>query len=283
VSDFRAEGYFVITPEWVLDADISDKAVRLYGVLRSYADHRTGIAFPSRRTLAARLHVADPKAVDRAMAELEAIRAVVVERASNEPGEARTSNRYLLRHTPGGADATPPASIPDQTTRPDPRGKNATGGKYATPPGAQMPLAQGREDPWARGASAPLTRPTELDPRNQTPPTPRRGAVEAEELFDAFWEVYPKKIKKQDARRAWAKAVKRTDAHKIIDVVERYPFDRNRPKYIPYPASWLNAGCWEDDLEAVAAAHQEPRSASGRNHWEPRERGTYTDVGDGTF
>jgi hypothetical protein len=107
--------------------------------------------------------------------------------------------------------------------------------------------------------------------------------VEAEELFDVFWKDYPKKVGKDAARRAWAKAVKRTDAHKIIDVVGRYPFDRSRTKYIKDPATWLNAGCWEDDLEAVAAAHQEPRSASGRNHWEPAERGTYTDPGDGVF
>jgi hypothetical protein len=118
---------------------------------------------------------------------------------------------------------------------------------------------------------------------HQPPPTPRRGAVEAEELFDAFWKEYPKKVGKDAARRAWAKALKRTDAHKIIDVVERYPFDHARLRYEKDPATWLNAGCWEDDLEAVTAARQAPRGASGRTQWEPRERGTYTDAGDGVF
>lgn len=286
MSDFHAEGYFVITPEWVLDADISDKAVRLYGVLRSYADHRTGVAFPSRPTLAARLHVADPKAVDRAMAELERIGAVEVRRASNAPGEARISNRYLLRHTPGGGYATTPETPQQETGSSDPGGVNATGGKKATPPGAPgplppvalAPLPQGRQDPYPRGASAPLTRSRELDPKNQTPPTPReRGA---EELFAAFWKLYPKKVKRQDAQRAWVKAVRRTDAHKILDVLARYPFDLSRPKYVPYPASWLNAGCWEDDLDAVAAAHQEPRR--GRWGGDLGGRDGY-DAGDGTF
>jgi hypothetical protein len=301
MSDFHAEGYFVITPEWVLDADISDKAVRLYGVLRSYADHRTGVAFPSRRTLAARLHVADPKAVDRAMAELEAIGAVVVERSAlAAPGQSRISNRYLLRHTPRGENATPPTTMEDQTASSNGRGGNATRGKYATGVGANTPhlplepvelpgvgalapLPSGASAPRGSGASAPLTTPRELDPRNQIPPSPPRGAVEAEELFDAFWKEYPKKVGKDAARRAWAKALKRTDAHKIIDVVERYPFDHARLRYEKDPATWLNAGCWEDDLEAVTAARQAPRGASGRTQWEPRERGTYTDAGDGVF
>lgn len=282
MSDFRAEGYFVITPEWVLDADISDKAVRLYGVLRSYADHRTGVAFPSRRTLAARLHVADPKAVDRAMTELEEIGAVTVERSPlAAPGQPRISNRYLLRHTPSGKYATPLSAVEEETASSGGRGKNATRGKNAIGVGAEMPLPWGHEDPQGRGTGAPLTTLREQDPENQTPLTPRRG--EAEELFDVFWKAYPKKTGKADARRAWVKALRSTDAYKIIDVVERYPFDRTRLKYVKDPATWLNKGCWEDDLEAVAAAHREPRSASGRTHWEPRERGTYTDAGDGTF
>ena len=33
-----ADNFFAIIPEWVLYADISPQAVRLYGVLRRYAD-----------------------------------------------------------------------------------------------------------------------------------------------------------------------------------------------------------------------------------------------------
>jgi hypothetical protein len=36
-------------PEWVLDAGISDKAIRLYCVLARYADNETHRAFPSTR------------------------------------------------------------------------------------------------------------------------------------------------------------------------------------------------------------------------------------------
>jgi hypothetical protein len=81
---------------------------------------------------------------------------------------------------------------------------------------------------------------------------PRRRSP-AEE-FAEFWAAYPRKVGKADAQRAWAKATKRTDPAKILDVAKRYPW-RDDPQFIPYPATWLNRGCWEDDLDAVAAGN----------------------------
>lgn len=311
--ELHAEGYFVIVPEWVLDADVTDKAVRLYAVLRSYADHRTGVAFPGRRTLAARLHVADPKAVDRALAELEGIGAVEVQRSGPAaPGQPRTGNRYLLRHTPRGKYATPPAPAETQTRSSTPGGAEATRGKYAPAPGANTPLGAnaplplgadtpppwGRQDPHPGGASAPLTRPRELDPENQTSSPAAAGAAgqlrlvehpSAAELFDTFWAAYPKKVGKDAARRAWAKAARRADAAKIIDVVRRYPF-RSERQFIKDPATWLNAGCWEDDLEAVSAANG-PRSdrdqrVTGANYgprYQDPDPKTHPDAFSGSF
>jgi DNA-binding transcriptional MocR family regulator len=65
----ESELYFSILPEWVLDADLSDKAIRLYAVLARYADHRTHEAFPSRETLAQRMRCS-ARSVDRAALEL---------------------------------------------------------------------------------------------------------------------------------------------------------------------------------------------------------------------
>ncbi len=266
-GELYAEGYFVIIPEWVLDADISDKAVRLYGVLRSYADHRTGVAFPSRRTLAGRLRIADVKGVDRALAELEDIGAVEVQRATNAPGQTRTSNRYCLRHTNSGISATPPLPLDEQTGSSYPRGANAIGGTDATPPMAPAPQGQGRQDHRAYGASAPLTRPRELEGESasHSPAQSQLRLVDhptPEEQFAAFWAAYPKKVGKDAARRAWAKAIRRADVDKIVEVVSRYPFRPDR-QFVKDPATWLNAGCWEDDLEAVAAANR-GRSVTSR-------------------
>lgn len=60
---------FAIIDEWVLDLDISDRAIRLYAVLARYADKETHKAFPSRGTLAKRLRCSS-KSVDRAIQEL---------------------------------------------------------------------------------------------------------------------------------------------------------------------------------------------------------------------
>jgi hypothetical protein len=111
----------------------------------------------------------------------------------------------------------------------------------------------------------------------------------AAELFDAFWAAYPKKVGKDAARRAWTKAARRADPGKIIDVVSRYPF-RSERQFVKDPATWLNAGCWEDDLEAVAAANG-PRSdrdqrVTGANYgprYQDPDPRTHPDAFSGSF
>lgn len=89
-----ADVYFAIVPEWVLDADISAQAIRLYGVLRRYAD-ASGTCYPSRKTLAARLRVDSTKTVDRAVRELVDIGAIKVDSRMDEHGDP-TSNLYVV-------------------------------------------------------------------------------------------------------------------------------------------------------------------------------------------
>ena len=103
----RDTGPWVQIPEWLLNAEVSDRAVRLYAVLGRYAD-RDGKAFPSRRTLATKLRCS-VDTVDRAKRELEDIGALTVEHRTDEDGDP-TSNLYTLHAQPGGRiDAvTPP-------------------------------------------------------------------------------------------------------------------------------------------------------------------------------
>ncbi len=115
VDIYSDEGYFAVVPEYVLDADVSPQAVRLYAVLRRYADQRTLRCHPSRETLAGRLHVSSPKVVDRASKELVAIGVLeIIPRwidsrgpegigkvvYSHAPGRHRTSNGYRIKHHP---------------------------------------------------------------------------------------------------------------------------------------------------------------------------------------
>lgn len=85
--------------------------------------------------------------------------------------------------------------------------------------------------------------------------------------FDAFWEVYPRKAQKQAAKKAWAKAIKLASAAEIISGAERLAADPNLPdkQFVPHPATWLNAGGWDDEpLPPRAQHHRGPSAATVR-------------------
>lgn len=103
-----ADNFFAIIPEWVLYADISPQAVRLYGVLRRYAD-RDGSCFPSRKRLASDLRMESTKPVDKALKELISIGAITSERRFTEQGDLQ-SNLYTVLSMPLGSDEKIPTS-----------------------------------------------------------------------------------------------------------------------------------------------------------------------------
>ncbi|WP_313816375.1 helix-turn-helix domain-containing protein [Citricoccus sp.] len=107
-------GKFSQIPEWVLDAEISDGAFRLYAALARYADQRTGKAFPSRTTLAKRINK-KLSSVDRYLKELQAIGAVTVEARYEEGTSERRSNYYTVA-------TFRPLEVAPQMTPPSPTG-----------------------------------------------------------------------------------------------------------------------------------------------------------------
>src|SRR5665213_4170624 len=88
------EDRFAIVPVWVLDAAISDAAVRLYAVLLRFGQ-TSGARMPARSTLARRMHKKSTDTVDRAMRELVELGAVVVHNRFD--GGQRLTNKYLVR------------------------------------------------------------------------------------------------------------------------------------------------------------------------------------------
>ncbi len=109
-------------PEKVLYSGITAQAVRLYCVLRRYADKDTWEAYPSRKTLAKRLNASDPKVADRATQELVAFGVLTefqrwVDDEQNvyfrdEGGTRQTSNAYRLRRMDPALEAERGASSP---------------------------------------------------------------------------------------------------------------------------------------------------------------------------
>lgn len=69
--------------------------------------------------------------------------------------------------------------------------------------------------------------------------------------FDRWWAVYPKKVGKEAARRSFAKV--KVDVDVLIKAVEEQKqsvqWKKYNGRYIPNPATWLNQGRWEDEIE----------------------------------
>lgn len=73
--------------------------------------------------------------------------------------------------------------------------------------------------------------------------------------FEEFYTAYPRKVGKPAALRAYRAALKRKAKHPdIMAGLARYMATRPDPRYIPYPATFLNQSRWEDQSDAVRPA-----------------------------
>ena len=83
------------------------------------------------------------------------------------------------------------------------------------------------------------------------------------ESFEQFWKLYPKKVAKSDALKAWNKAIKTKTADRLLELTKAYAQGKlPEEKYIPYPASWLNKELYES--VEVAEAKPLPKLFVGR-------------------
>lgn len=70
-------------------------------------------------------------------------------------------------------------------------------------------------------------------------------------LFDDFWKVYPRKAAKEDARKAFRKAIESESAEAIIGAATEFAGSpKGQGDYCPYPATWLRRKSWLDDRAA---------------------------------
>ena len=77
--------------------------------------------------------------------------------------------------------------------------------------------------------------------------------------FETFWQVYPRKKSKGQAEKAWAKhANGNIEAIMVALVVAKQSADWSKDggKWIPYPATWLNAKGWLDEQTSQPAENK---------------------------
>lgn len=70
----------------------------------------------------------------------------------------------------------------------------------------------------------------------------------SDELFDLWWSQYPRRVAKQDARRAWAKLdVDEELLTLMLRALDWQVREWDDVRFIPYPATYLNGRRWEDE------------------------------------
>lgn len=110
--------------------------------------------------------------------------------------------------------------------------------------------------------------------------------------FDEFWFIYPRKVSKKDARRAWDRAVKVELPDVIYSGLKRQlEYLASRPiEFCPHAATWLNGERWEDEIPSgfqPSGSPQARRESDFAKHQrectEALERSVYGDKKDEQF
>jgi hypothetical protein len=92
--------------------------------------------------------------------------------------------------------------------------------------------------------------------RNETIQYEKRKKNMAEKSFGRFWTGYPRRVKKPKALLAWKK-LSPSDHEAAIERLKTFAWPED-PKFIPYPASWLNGREWEDEPTPPPATKPSP-------------------------
>jgi hypothetical protein len=123
--------------------------------------------------------------------------------------------------------------------------------------------ASGVTDWVSRGDSSGKSGVTPVGTQNIILTIKEPSMKQAENEFDNFWNLYPKKVAKSEALRAWNKATKKKTADELLKLTKAYAEGKlPEDKYIPYPASWLNKELYES--VELAEAKPLPKLFVGR-------------------
>lgn len=211
----RTEG-FAIAPNWMVrDPSIPARAKVVFLVLSSHTG-RDGAWYMGHRQIAEEAGCSVPTVI-RALNELRDLGLVTWDKRTANGG--LLENVYRVHLTP-----------PSDHQRQDPPVTHDTT--------LLSPVTEQKEEP----QEEPQEEPTPLLPR------PAAGKPDADAEFETWYETYPRKEAKADARKAWPKARKTMTLQALLDAVaaKRGGLHRER-QFMPNPASWLNGRRWEDE------------------------------------
>jgi hypothetical protein len=185
-------------------------------VLLSIADHQGELgAWPSIETLAKMVN-SSPRSVQRDIQDLIEMGELVVEFRSAPTYGPYKANRYFV-NLPGVTDGV--SEVTKTASEVTDLGSEVTESASEVTAGGVLTLN--------RTLKETLTK-------------------QADESFETFWNLYPKKVAKADALKAWKQVLKKKTADEMIGLTKAYSESKLPDMtYIPYPASWLNKGLYE--------------------------------------
>jgi hypothetical protein len=66
--------------------------------------------------------------------------------------------------------------------------------------------------------------------------------------FEKFWNVYPRKVAKKSALKAWVACVTKENLDDVVAGAIRFAHDPNLPveQFVPHPSTWLRCERWLD-------------------------------------
>ena len=71
--------------------------------------------------------------------------------------------------------------------------------------------------------------------------------------FTSFWSMYPRKVGKGAAYRAWKKILCQAETLQLIESALKWQkesdqWTKDNGQFIPHPSTWLNQGRWDDEV-----------------------------------
>lgn len=225
-DDRRRLNYkFAAIPDWILEHDELDgSAVRVFGLMAKFRKPYLSLG------ALAEVCRCSEDTIRRSIRKLEAVGALKVIPRHDHDGR-QTSNAYEL------AGEAPLADLPPTPLAPT-RGQSKTT--------KELDVDQNQN-------------PSRDLVLLATPPFPVITAADYNEsLFEDFWTVYPRRVGKPNARKAFARALPKTTVAAMADGLRGWCAwwsARGDPEFIPHPATWLNQERWND--QPPAAPHTE--------------------------
>lgn len=197
---------------WAFNQAVSgnDKLVLLALADNADAD---GSCFPSHAVLAKKASVSE-RTVQTVLGRLQEAGLIHWERRNSQATGYRSTNRYYL-HIDG---LTAESAVWPNGKSEEPNGKS----------------------------DAPNGNLLQFEGNHQKEPSVKNHAQMS---FDEFWNLYPRKVDKIGARRAWNKAIKTASVEVIMAGLRRYlaSVAGKELTFVAHPSTWLNRERWNDD------------------------------------